>query len=219
MNVRVHELMTETVLTTEPHANVEHVRRIMERNKIGAIPVVDSEGQPVGIVSISDMVPELKPGSPVSKVMTDKVYTVPQYDDVSTAARVMRNQRIHRVVVTQDDGSTKIVVLRDATEAPPTVRAQHAGRSHVVPGRQQAPPIEAVGAEVIPREAGPPRPARRRAKRPRSPAAATALGLGIDGFVRRRVAEIGAGCSQSSSCSCSSACLSMCSFSSSSSTT
>ena len=34
--------------------------------------------------------------------MTEKVYTVPQYDDVSTAARVMRNHRIHRVVVTHE---------------------------------------------------------------------------------------------------------------------
>lgn len=102
MNVKVNELMTESVITTEPHANVEHVRNIMERNKIGAIPVVDSEGQPVGIVSISDLAPELKPATPVSKVMTDKVYSVPKYDDVSTAARVMRNHRIHRVVVTHE---------------------------------------------------------------------------------------------------------------------
>ena len=34
--------------------------------------------------------------------MTDGVYSVPQYDDVSTAARVMRNHRIHRVVVTHE---------------------------------------------------------------------------------------------------------------------
>ena len=34
--------------------------------------------------------------------MTEKVYTVPKYDDVSTAARVMRNHHIHRVVVTHE---------------------------------------------------------------------------------------------------------------------
>jgi signal-transduction protein with cAMP-binding, CBS, and nucleotidyltransferase domain len=34
--------------------------------------------------------------------MTKPVHTIPQYDDVSTAARIMRNHRIHRVVVTHE---------------------------------------------------------------------------------------------------------------------
>ncbi len=102
MNVKVSDLMTKGAVTTEPHVPVERVRGILERNKIGAIPVVDSDGRPVGIVSATDLVAELKPGTPVSTVMTDKVYTVPQYDEVSTAARVMRNHKIHRVVVTHE---------------------------------------------------------------------------------------------------------------------
>jgi CBS domain-containing protein len=102
MNVKVHELMAESVVTTQPHASVEHVRGILERNKIGAIPVVDSDGQPVGIVSATDLAADLKPASPISAIMTEKVYSVPKYDDVSTAARVMRNHKIHRVVVTHE---------------------------------------------------------------------------------------------------------------------
>jgi len=102
MNVKVHELMTESVLTTEPHTTVAHVRHVMERNKIGAMPVVGSDGQPVGIVSASDLVGDVNDGAPVSSMMTEKVYTVPKYDDVSTAARIMRNHGIHRVVVTHE---------------------------------------------------------------------------------------------------------------------
>jgi CBS domain-containing protein len=102
MNVKAGELMTASVVTTEPHATVEHVRGMMERNKVGAIPVVDAHDVPVGIISLSDLTPEVRPGSPVSGLMTEKVYTVAQYDDVSTAARVMRNHRIHRVVVTHE---------------------------------------------------------------------------------------------------------------------
>ena len=102
MNVKVEELMSRSVVTTEPHKSIDHVRGIMERNKIGAVPVVNSDGEPVGIVSAADLVPELNGSSPISKLMTDKVYTVPQYDDVSIAARVMRNHGIHRVVVTHE---------------------------------------------------------------------------------------------------------------------
>jgi CBS domain-containing protein len=102
MNVKVHELMTRSVVTTQPHVPIAHVRTLLERNRIGAVPVVDSDGQPVGIVSAADLVADLNPDSPVRTVMTDRVYTVPQYDEVSTAARVMRNHRIHRVVVTHE---------------------------------------------------------------------------------------------------------------------
>jgi CBS domain-containing protein len=102
MNVKVNELMAESVVTTQPHASVEHVRDILERNRIGAIPVVDSEGVPIGIVSTTDLASELKPASPIRTIMTEKVYTVSRYDDVSTAARVMRNHHIHRVVVTHE---------------------------------------------------------------------------------------------------------------------
>ena len=102
MNVKVSELMTESVVTTRPHKSIEHVRAILERNELSAVPVVDSDQQPVGIVSATDLLPNLKPNSPISSIMTEKVYTVPQYDDVSTAARVMRNHKIHRVVVTHE---------------------------------------------------------------------------------------------------------------------
>jgi CBS domain-containing protein len=102
MNVKVHEMMSDSVVTTEPHASIDHVRRLLQRNKVGAIPVIDSEGQPVGIISATDLVAELKPDSPVSMVMTEKVYTVPKYDDVSVAARIMRNHKIHRAVVTHE---------------------------------------------------------------------------------------------------------------------
>ncbi len=102
MNAKVADLMTESVVTTEPHASVERVRGILQRNKVGALPVVDTDGRPVGIVSATDLVPGLKPNSPIHSVMTEKVYTVPQYDDASIAARIMRNHKIHRLVVTHE---------------------------------------------------------------------------------------------------------------------
>ena len=102
MNAKVADLMTESVITTEPHTPIDRVRRILQRNKVGAVPVVDTDQRPVGIVSATDLVSDLKPESPVSHIMTEKVYTVPKYDDVSVAARVMRNHRVHRVVVTHE---------------------------------------------------------------------------------------------------------------------
>ena len=116
MNAKVADLMTESVVTTELHASIDRVRRILQRNKVGAVPVVDSDGQPVGIVSTTDLVPKLKPDSPVSTIMTEKVYTVPKYDDVSVAARIMRNHQIHRVVVTHEQKVVGMISAFDLLE-------------------------------------------------------------------------------------------------------
>jgi len=102
VNVKVAELMSHSVVTSEPHKSVDHVRTKMGKGKISAIPIVNTDGEPIGIVSATDLVSELNGSSPISTLMTEKVYTIPQYDDVSIAARVMRNHKIHRVVVTHE---------------------------------------------------------------------------------------------------------------------
>jgi CBS domain-containing protein len=116
MSTKVYELMTASVVTTEPHRSVDHVRAVLDRNKLTAIPVVDTDGHPVGIVSATDLLPPLNGGSPISKIMTEKVYTVPKYDDVSTAARIMRNHRIHRVVVTHEQKVVGVLSSFDLLE-------------------------------------------------------------------------------------------------------
>jgi len=116
MSVKVEELMTRSVITAQPHQSVEHVRNMLEKNSISAVPVVDSEGHPVGIVSSTDLVQDLKPGAPISQIMTEKVYTVPQYDDTSVAARVMRNHNIHRVVVTHEKSVVGMLSAFDLLE-------------------------------------------------------------------------------------------------------
>lgn len=102
MNTKVYDLMLEQVITAQPHHTVDHVRRLINLNHIHAIPVVDSEGDVVGIVSTTDLVPDLKAGTPVSQIMTRKVYTISQDDDIHMAARAMRNHHIHHLVVTDE---------------------------------------------------------------------------------------------------------------------
>lgn len=102
MNVRVDDLMSKRVVRAQPHMTVEHVQGMLRKNRVGAIPVVDGDDEPIGIISATDLAADLNPASQIGSIMTKKVYTVPQYDDVSIAARVMRNHKIHRVVVTHE---------------------------------------------------------------------------------------------------------------------
>lgn len=48
--------------------------------------------------------------------MSDKVYTIPQYNDVHQAARLMRNHHIHHVVVTHEKVVVGIISSFDLLE-------------------------------------------------------------------------------------------------------
>jgi len=102
MNAKIEDLVVRSVITTQPHKSVSHVKTLMKKHGINSVPVIDAEDRVKGIVSSSDMLDDLSDGTPVSKVMTSKVYTVPLYSDVHIAARVMRNHKIHHLVVTHE---------------------------------------------------------------------------------------------------------------------
>ena len=102
MSVKIADLMAGKVITAQPHHSVDHVRGLMEHNNISAVPIVDVDEHPVGIVTSTDLVAERKGGTPVSGFMADKVAVVPQYNDASVAARMMRKRKIHHVLVTHE---------------------------------------------------------------------------------------------------------------------
>ena len=98
MKVKVQDLMSKNVITAQPHQTVAAIKEKMAKHKLNSIPVVSTDKEPVGVVSAADIVVVEKAGLPVSQIMTDKVYTVPGYDDVSVAARIMRNHKLVRPV-------------------------------------------------------------------------------------------------------------------------
>ena len=114
MNAKVADLMVTPAITTIGHKSIEHVKDIMQNNKIHSVPVLNEEGEPIGIITTSDLLKDYKAGTPVSKVMSEgKVYTVPQYADIHIAARIMRNHRIHHLVVTDEQKAIGVVSAFD----------------------------------------------------------------------------------------------------------
>ena len=102
MNVKIADVMAKRVISAQPHHTVEHVRGLLERNRIHAVPVVGPEGEALGIVTSADLASDLKNGTPVRHFMSQGVRTVPAYNDASAAARAMRRHKIHHIVVTHE---------------------------------------------------------------------------------------------------------------------
>ena len=100
--VKVEDLMVEQVVTVTRHQSFGHARELMSKHGIHSIPVVDADGQPEGILTSTDMMDDVADETLIGKVMTTKVFTVTRYAGPHIAARMMRNHRIHHVVVTHE---------------------------------------------------------------------------------------------------------------------
>ncbi len=53
--LKIGEIMTSNVITVEENAPLEEAAKIMSENKIGALPVLNSEGDLVGIITETDI--------------------------------------------------------------------------------------------------------------------------------------------------------------------
>lgn len=109
MSLKIDDVMTHHVITVQPHHTLEHVKGVMEKNRVSAVPIVNSDGEPVGIVTSTDFISKHKEGTPVSAVMNDHVWQVPQYNEVAVAAKIMKKRHIHHLVVTHEKQVVGIV--------------------------------------------------------------------------------------------------------------
>lgn len=102
MHVAVSELMVPRVFVVTPEDKVAYVREVMKGQQIHAVPVLDDEDRAVGIVTSTDLIDAPHGDMEVADIMSTDVVTVPQDQPVAEAARLMRDKRMHHLLVTAD---------------------------------------------------------------------------------------------------------------------
>lgn len=113
MNIKVKDLMVKSVITTLPHKTVGHAQSIMTKNKIKSVPVINGDNEIKGIITATDMLEDISESTPVSHVMTTRVYTIPAYSNVNIAARMMRNHNINHLVVSDEQKIVGVLSAHD----------------------------------------------------------------------------------------------------------
>jgi CBS domain-containing protein len=131
----VADVMTARVHVASPLAPFKLLVRLIEENRVSAIPIVDQTGLPVGIVSESDLLLKERrlelessrdllhghkrrdertkaAGTVASEVMTSPAITVPSQTSLSEAARLMHERNVRRLVVVDERGRIAGIVSR-----------------------------------------------------------------------------------------------------------
>lgn len=123
----VRERMTPNPLTVTPESSVRDALRLMRERKVRRLPVLDDQGQLVGIVSEKDLlyaspspvtslnvweINELLYKLQIQKVMTTRVITVGEDQPVEDAARIMEDGNIGGLPVMR--GKTMVGIITES---------------------------------------------------------------------------------------------------------
>lgn len=115
----VGELMTHDPIVAWDDMPLSEAAELMDFYRVSGLPVVDSMGSVVGVISQTDLLHartteglwQAWPGLAVRHVMTQPAVSVTWSTDVDEAAALMERLGIHRLVVVDAAGDTAIGVL------------------------------------------------------------------------------------------------------------
>jgi CBS domain-containing protein len=105
------EIMTTSVLSVPNDATIEDAARLMARQRISGLPVVNADGALVGLVTEYDLIS--KSGQTVADIMSGSVISVSPDTEVEEVSHLLTNRRIRRVPVLQGDKLVGIVSRSD----------------------------------------------------------------------------------------------------------
>jgi CBS domain-containing protein len=129
-SMRAKDIMTRPAITVTPDRPIKVAASLLIEHAISALPVVDEQGELIGIVSEGDLVPlETRPDprrhllpTPqrqahvpliVQEVMTRDVVALPEDADVAEVARLMLDRHVKRIPIVRDRHVVGIVSRRD----------------------------------------------------------------------------------------------------------
>jgi len=168
----VGDLMALDPIVIRANASLDEAANLLERHHITGLPVVDSTGSLVGVVSQTDLVRARAtqylwanwPGLAVRHLMTAPAVTIHRSTPLVIAAARMDRQRIHRLVVVADDDETLPIGVLSTTDLLHAIAAERqtadtAAPLHPVTGQDaeashsEAPAIEGEATNLGPRPA------------------------------------------------------------------
>ena len=122
----VSELMSKkNVVSIQSNSQITalDISKLMVKNKVGSVLVLDSANFPIGIITERDIIKKvcitntLPNDMKADKIMSSPVITIMSYDSIETAAQKMSNYKIKRLPVLEENQQiASILSLTDITK-------------------------------------------------------------------------------------------------------
>jgi CBS domain-containing protein len=146
MMLKAKDIMTKKVITIHPEATVEDLARLLMKNKISGVPVVDNKKKLVGIVTENDLIRKNKrlhiptvirlfdayfllgsgkmeeeikkmTADIVDDICTKNVVSITEETALEEIATIMAEQQIHLLPVVRDNSVVGIIGKADVVRS------------------------------------------------------------------------------------------------------
>ena len=132
------DMMTRDVITVSPNSSLREVGQMLKEKKISGIPVIETDGSIVGIVTVTDILKILKEiyqwqeierktvglrvsellgkeslNKKVKDVMTKNVFTLDENKTIKDLMQLMFTKNAHTIPITRDGRLVGIIGKRD----------------------------------------------------------------------------------------------------------
>jgi CBS domain-containing protein len=152
MRLAVSDVMTRDAITVGPDADFKQIERLLAQHHVGALPVVDAEGRPLGVVSETDLVLKTEAAlaapagigararhqrskaaaTTAQGLMTAPPISVEPGERLAGAARLMRQHAVNQLLVVGEGRLLGVVSRGDLLKS--FLRADEDIRDDVVQG-------------------------------------------------------------------------------------
>ena len=147
-------------VTLQKDATIGDALRLMRENKIGGIPIIDSEGILVGILTNRDLRFETDVTRKVSEVMTkENLITAPEGTDLKGAESILQKTKIEKLPVVNNGGKLiGLITYRDILQVTSYPNAAKDAYGRLLVGAavgvskdlmDRVAALQAVGADVL----------------------------------------------------------------------
>lgn len=117
MKGHARQFMTAKVVVTWPETTIAEAARELARLEISGLPVVDEEGQVVGIVTESDLLTallgQISIETPIRTLMTTPVVTVDEFAPADSIIYLLREHNFHHLPVTRQGVVVGLITPQD----------------------------------------------------------------------------------------------------------
>jgi len=115
----VGDVMTRGTIAVRDDVPLAEAAQLLDKHHISGVPVVDRDGELVGVLSQTDLLRarvidhlwSVLPGLAVRHLMTSPAVVATEETTIDEAATLMEQKQIHRLVVVGSDRRTPIGVL------------------------------------------------------------------------------------------------------------
>ena len=142
--LKVKDIMTRELITVSPETEITKAAKILLENRINGVPVIDSFGRLVGVLTQSDLVAQQK-GIPIPSVFT----LLESYIPLTSIKRIDKEMQKIAALTVKEAMTLEPVTVSPETDIEEVAKLMVDNKYHTLPVVEDSKVIGVVGKEDV----------------------------------------------------------------------